>query len=306
MLPKPPPRVGQVGFLYIPPFRVQGVSVAGEQTAVQVPELDVCFDIGLCPRIALASPYIALSHGHMDHVAGLPYYFSQRMFQRMGVGTCVCHPQVARAADAMMRSWVDLEHQHTKYEIIPLEPDSQIEIKNNIFLRGLEVSHTVTTLGYGVIEHRSKLKEEYHGLPQERLRDLKQQGVQITHTLEIPLVAYTADTEFGPFLYRPEFADAQIVIAECTFFEQSHRDRAKIGKHLHLEHIAQLLSVWNAEAIVLIHASRRTNLGASKELLVEMVGAEQASRVHFLMDMRANRQRYERQLEELKPSASQV
>src|SRR5262245_1685831 len=91
MLPKMPPRSGQVGFLYIPPYRVQGVSIAGEQTVVQVPELDVCFDIGLCPRIALSSPYVALSHGHMDHVGGLPYYFSQRMFQKMGMGRCVCH-----------------------------------------------------------------------------------------------------------------------------------------------------------------------------------------------------------------------
>ena len=84
MLPKMPPRTGQVGFVYVHPFRIQGVSVAGEQTMIQVPELDVAFDIGMCPRIALASPYVALSHAHMDHIGGLPYYFSQRMCQRRG------------------------------------------------------------------------------------------------------------------------------------------------------------------------------------------------------------------------------
>jgi ribonuclease Z len=73
MLPKTPPRTGQVGFLYVPPYRIQGISVAGEQTVVQIPELDVSFDIGMCPRIALSSPYVALSHGHMDHVGGLPW-----------------------------------------------------------------------------------------------------------------------------------------------------------------------------------------------------------------------------------------
>lgn len=141
MLPKPPPRTGQVGFVYVPPYRIQGISVAGEQTVVQVPELDVAFDIGMCPRIALSSPYVALSHGHMDHVGGLPYYFSQRMFQKMGVGHCACHADLAAPLDGMMKSWVALEGQRTPYELIPLEPDEQIEIKNNIFLRGMEVSH---------------------------------------------------------------------------------------------------------------------------------------------------------------------
>ena len=72
MLPKMPPRSGQVGFLYAPPYRVQGISVAGEQSVVQIPELDVVFDIGACPRIALTSPYVARAHGHMDQVGGLP------------------------------------------------------------------------------------------------------------------------------------------------------------------------------------------------------------------------------------------
>ncbi len=194
MLPKMPARSGQVGFLYIPPYRIQGISVAGEQTVVQVPELDVTFDIGMCPRIALSSPYVALSHGHMDHVGGLPYYFSQRMFQKMGPGRCICHPTLADPIKAMMRSWVALEGQRTPYEIITLEPDQEIEVKNNIDLRALEVSHASGAMAYSIIERRSKLKDEFRDLPQERLRELRSSGVEITRTMEIPLVAYTGDT----------------------------------------------------------------------------------------------------------------
>jgi ribonuclease Z len=296
MLPKEPPRSGQLGFLYVPPYRVQGISIAGEQTCVQVPELDVTFDIGLCPRIALASPYIALSHGHMDHLAGLPYYFSQRVFQKIGTGKCVCHAAIAKPLIAMMNAWVPLEQQRTPFEVIGLEHDQQLEIKNNLFLRGIEMRHTVPTLGYAVVERRSKLKAEFVDLPQEKLRELKSAGTEITRMLEIPLVAFTGDTEFGPNLYREEFAAAKIVITECTFLEHDHKTRASIGKHMHINDIAQLLEVWKAEAVVLIHLSRRTDMATSRKALEKLVGKSQCERIHFLMDFRANRQRYEAQL----------
>jgi ribonuclease Z len=299
MVPKPPPRMGEYGFVYVPPFRIQGVSVAGEQTCVQIPELDVAFDIGTCPRIALSSPWIAVSHGHMDHIAGLPYYFSQRIFQQMGVGKCVCHAAMARSIGAMMRSWVEIENQRTEHEIIGLEPGQQIEVKNNIYLKAVEVSHTVPSLGYSLIERRSKLREEFRDQPQTRLRELKASGVEITRVMEIPLVSYTGDTELSPSLFSDEFSRSQIVITECTFLEDDHRSRAKVGKHLHIEDLASLMKVWQAPAVILVHMSRRSDIAESRACINRVLGPELSQRIHILMDHRTNRQRYEQQKIEL-------
>ena len=137
------------------------VTVAGEATAIQVPELDVCFDIGICTRAALSSPTIALSHAHMDHLGGLPYWFSQRYFQKIGgethmpeksdgqgdgkpkppVGRCVCHPELEQGLRGMMGSWEPLERQRTPFDIVPLEPEHDLEIKNNILLRAIATRH---------------------------------------------------------------------------------------------------------------------------------------------------------------------
>jgi ribonuclease BN (tRNA processing enzyme) len=100
----------------------------------------------------------------------------------------------------------------------------------------------------------------------------------------------------GGHLLRPEFVNAPIVIAECTFFEQEHRGRATVGKHLHIDDIADLLQIWTAEHIVITHTSRRTNLDTIHKAIAERVGCGGASRIHILMDHRANRLRYEQQL----------
>src|SRR5215204_4718257 len=84
-------------------FHVIGYSVAGEETVVQVPELDVCFDIGRAPHFALTSNIVCITHGHMDHLAGIAYYLSQRNFQGMKPGTIVLPRDLAGPTDLMLR-----------------------------------------------------------------------------------------------------------------------------------------------------------------------------------------------------------
>ena len=145
--------------------------------------------------------------------------------------------------------------------------------------------------------------EKFTGLPQAELRDLKISGTEITQTIKIPLVACTGDTEIGNHLYRPEFINAPIVITECTFFESEHKKRASVGKHLHIDDLAELIQSWKAEHVVITHTSRRTTLDQIRSAIEEKVGADDAHRIHVLMDHRENRLRYEKQLEQSKQEA---
>ncbi len=304
MLPKEPPRRPQLGFVYVPPFRIQGLSIAGEESCIHLPEFDVAFDIGLCPRVALPSNYVALTHGHMDHAAALSYYFSQRHFQGMGTGTVICPKPLAMPIHRLMEAWVDIENQRTPYHVIALEPDEQQEVKNHHYLRAFETVHTVPSLGYTLIEQRNKLKEEFIGLPQEKLIELKKSGQEITRTFMIPLICYTGDTAWGKHFDREDVLGAKVLITECTFMESGHRNRAGVGKHLHLDHIVELLERSTAEAVVLTHLSRRSHMGQVREALDKAIPAKHKHRVLVLMDSRANRERYDRQVREMGDQAN--
>jgi ribonuclease Z len=295
MLPKPPPKESQLGFLYLPPYRIVGTSVAGEQTCIMIPELDVCFDMGFCPRPALAMKYVAISHGHMDHIGGLAYWCSQRHFQGMGPGNIICPASIAPAIQKMMEGYIDLERQKTPFNIIPIEAEGTVEIKNNIFLRGFPVEHTTTTFGYSIFERRTKLKPELVGLPQEKLTEMRAKGEEITRTLYIPLIAYVMDTSPGPALVREDVRKAQILITECTFFEPDTRERAKVGMHLHVKDLAEWMRVLECQKVVVGHISRRTHLVEARKQLMTELGRQKAEKVELLMDAKANKERYERQ-----------
>ncbi len=304
MLPKEPAKRPQLGFLYVPPFRIQGLSIAGEETVVHIPELDVCFDIGLCPKAVLPAPVIALSHGHMDHVAGIAYYFSQRPFQGMTPGTVVCHPELEAPLHKLMEAWVDIERQRTKYNLVGLEPGDHYEIKNNHYLHAFETIHTVPALGYTVLEKRTKLKEEFAGLEQHDLVEHKKAGREIVDTFHIPLITFTGDTAWGEHLLTDHVTQSKVLITECTFMEPGHRKRAGIGKHLHLDHILQLLEATTDEtSIVLTHLSRRTHMGQVRRTIERYVPPQYQHRLLVLMDTRGNRTRYEQQLAEAEAAA---
>ncbi|MDX1681848.1 MAG: MBL fold metallo-hydrolase [Phycisphaeraceae bacterium] len=298
MIPKRPARQPRLGFLYLPPFRVQGHSIAGEASAVQVPELDVCFDIGTCPRPALASGHIGLTHGHMDHVAAMSYYFSQRNFQGLGTGTLFCHPNLKPAIDSMMQAWVDIEHQRTPYRCVAIEADQEIEIKKRTVLRAYPTVHTPDSLGYVVVEKRQRLRPEYQGKDESEIVAAKRAGEEITEPHEVPLVAYTGDTTWGSHFEREDLLNAQILITECTFMDPGDRRRAHAGRHLYIEDIVRLLKRSKAQAVVLTHLSRRTHLSDARRRLEKLIPEEDQGRVFLLMDGRANRQRYEQQIAE--------
>jgi len=264
-------------------FTLAGYSVAGEESVILAPELDCAFDIGKCPREALTVNHVLLSHGHMDHAAGIAYYFAQRDFQGVACGTVLAPADLVRPLERLMVAWGAVEGHIPPHEFVGVLPGDDYEIRRNLLARAFGTRHLPGSLGFSVIDVRHKLKEQFLGLTGPQIVELKNKGVEITHRVEVPLVAFLGDTGPASYAEMPHVANARALLIECTFFDDEHVSRARAGKHLHVRDLPGVLEGMACERIIVIHVTRRTNLGAARKILRKTLGPDVLDRVTFLM-----------------------
>jgi ribonuclease Z len=265
-------------------LEIMGYSVAGEETVVAVPALDVCFDIGKAPDQVLAVNHVLLTHGHMDHAAGIAYYCSQRDFREMAPGTVLLPAHLAPLLEELFNLWGRLDGTRPPAKIVPLRAGQEYELRRNLFAFAFPTNHATGSLGFTITERRQKLKPEYLDTPGPEIARLRREGANVTYTLNMPLVTYLGDTMAGDFEKLACVRHSQVLIVECTFFDADHHDRARAGRHYHFDDLARLLPKLENQHILLIHLSRRTELNLARKRVREALPPEIVERIHFLME----------------------
>lgn len=267
-------------------LEIIGYSIAGEETVVAMPQLDVCFDIGKAPDQVISINNVLLTHGHMDHAAGLAYYLSHRNFCGIAAGTVAAPAGLIRPIQQIVDAWGKLDGNEIPANLIGVEPGDEFQIKPNLFAKVFPVKHSRGSVGYTVIEKRKKIKPEYAGLNGPQIVELKKQGVIIDNPIELPIVTYLGDSQYFDYSSLDYVAQSKILITECTFFEDDHIERAKAGRHIHIDNFASFLENLDNEHIVLIHTTQRTPLYTVRKKLQEALPADIYKKVTLLMDIK--------------------
>ncbi len=237
---------------------VEGYSRAAVQSYWRIPELKIGFDLGGQPWGFMATNTWFISHTHLDHIAALPVYVARRRMMKMDPPD-IYLPEVAiEPVGRLLRAVSRLDRGRLPCRLLPARPGDEIELSREHVVTVSSTTHTIPSVGYVVWDRRRKLKHEFQGLPGDKIRDLRLSGVDVTHEIRAPLVAYLGDSSPEGLDRCPAMYEAMILITEMTFVARSHR-RDKIHKygHIHLDDIIERKERFHNELIVATHYSTR-------------------------------------------------
>jgi ribonuclease Z len=270
-------------------LEIIGYSVAGEETVVAMPQLDVCFDVGKAPDQIIPINNVLLTHGHMDHAAGIAYYLSQRNFCGQSAGTILAPQNLLGPIREIIDAWGQLDGNKIPANIVGVRPGDEYQIKPNLFARVFPTKHSPGSVGYSVIEKRKKIRPEFAQLTGPQIVELKKQHIEIDYPVELPIVTYFGDTQYVDFSQLKYIAESRILIAECTFYEDEHSGRAEAGRHMHIDEFVTLLNKMQNEHIIITHTTQRTPMWEIRKILKEALPPEKYDKTILLMDKESRR-----------------
>jgi ribonuclease Z len=240
-----------------PRFTIEGFSRAGNETWFRVRELGISLDIGRCPDTLVGVQNVFITHAHLDHALGVPFYGAQRRLYRLGVGKVFIPAETADDFRALLTLHEKMARTEYPIELVPLAPGETCRLRRDLVVRAHRATHRVPANAWEFLETRHKLRPDLAALSGEELARLRATGEEVETWIERPILFYTGDTDRRIFEDSAAIFDAELLMIECSFTAEGEEERAAAYTHIHLSDIWEQAERFRNETIVLTHFSLR-------------------------------------------------
>ena len=225
--------------------------------------LQLLVDAGEGLQIALGSnvfspSILAITHGHSDHVLGLPGLIAARRFGKGAVDKplTIVFPEGSVGVQAV-REYLGRAYADVVFPLnwIAATPGTSVPLGKNKQLEAIRVRHTANevALGYRVVETRKRLKAEFASLPQSDIEAAAKQGTRDDLLEDVPHVLFAHSGDAMPI--DPALVmNADLLVHDATFLKEPDR-REPI--HATTEEALDVAKRAGVKTLVLYHLSIR-------------------------------------------------
>lgn len=245
-----------------------------------MPELSLSFDVAQGYPFLLNLKHFFISHGHLDHAAGIPYIISQKEMNSQDPAKFYMPSSLVEPLDQIMKLWEKIEQHQYRYQFIGVQSDDEIPLNAQTYVKVFPTIHRIESFGYTVFEVHKKLKTEYLGYSQDEIIDLRRQRIEVNEIHHVPVVTFTGDTQIEFLESRDWVRKSKILFLEATYLDDRKTiEQARQWGHTHLDEIIPRLREIESEQIVFIHASSRYSDKEALRILMNKVPPEYHERI---------------------------
>lgn len=266
--------------LHVQGLTLRGVASGGLRTCLMVPELGLMFDVA--PRVhgQLRYDTILVSHGHQDHLGGLPYLVSQRHMMRGGAPVVHVPVEIEAPLRRIFEAWREIEDFSLEVELHGHAPGSTVALRDGV-ARCVRSVHRVPSLAWIIERHTRRLRPQLQGRPGPELAARRRAGEDITEVHVEPILCVTGDTQIELFDREPLVRQCAVLVHEVTGWDDRRGpDDVRRWGHTHVDELIARAERFEGQALVLVHRSPRHTRREAEHIVHTRFPAAVRDKVH--------------------------
>jgi len=252
--------------------------------------LQLLIDAGEGLQLALGSnvfspSVLAVTHGHSDHVMGIPGLIASRRFGKGAVDKplTVYYPEHSRGVQGV-RELLGISYAGVVFPVTwtALTAGAIVPMGKTRSLHAFAVRHTAAepALGYKVVETRRRLKPEFAAMTQAEVEASARQGRRDALLEEVAHITFAHSGDAMP-IDPALVADADLLVHDATFLSEPDR-REPI--HATTEEALEVARAAGVKTLVLYHLSIRYDRSTALPTLRAQVAASGFKGEGWLLD----------------------